>query len=108
VGLSSCLEESSSGAQRRKRAGGLFFGGRQKGTENSEVDQTRSGQSVSLDELVEKSAAATKGSKLEVSERCSQASGVETLVAEDAADRDTRVSGANDPDSGSVDRLPTT
>ena len=108
VGLSSCLEESSSGAQKRKRAGGLFFGGRQQGAENSEVEQTRSGQSVSLDELVEKSAATTKGSKLEVSERCSQASGVEALVAEDAADRDTRVSGANDPESGSVDRLPTT
>lgn len=105
MGLPTGRERSASitGAKGFKR---LFRGGRN-ATADADNQQPGLRSSVSLGELVEKTALPTECCELEASEALhSEANTTNGLSSEEIAKPGSEVAGTKDPDSGSVDPLP--
>ena len=113
IGLTRSLDVSPNETPLYPQKGKGLFGGRKKGSAETGTGQTTgrqnaSGQSVSLNELVEKSNLTGAGAELNVSEPQDQTEDVDALATEETVGRSSHIAGTEDPSSDSVDRLPAT
>ncbi len=113
IGLTRSYDVLSDEAPFGPRKGKGLLGGRQKGFAETGTGQTTDSQSaarqsVSLNELVEKSNSAAAEIEFNVSKPQDKTDDVDALATEEAVGRSSHIAGTEDPSSDSVDRLPTT